>query len=99
MSKSKDMPTPQVIDYYNFYKVTPLFKNDLKKILKDVAYVDAKKYIDEIESKDIVPIAVLNEFIRKLSMLPYKVISPMMAVIENKENFVKYFEPMEKQHK
>ena len=95
--KSSEMPKPQVINYGQLYHISDLFVNDLKKVLADVAYVDAQKFfdiIDECENR-IIPIARLNELIAKLSTLPYRIVSQLMHVISNKENFVKYFVPLE----
>ena len=87
------MPEPQVLNYEIRYKVTPLFINDLKKVMADVAYVDAKKLFDKIdENKGILPAAMLNEFIRDISMFPYKYVSGLMAVIYDESKFGKYFE-------
>ena len=49
LSHSNDMPEPQVIQYYQTYRVTELFINDLKKTLGDMAYADTKPLIDKIE--------------------------------------------------
>ena len=89
------MPEPQTLDYNAFYRVTPLFINDLKLVMNNgnVAYVDAKKVFDKIKEFDgVFPSAILNEFIRDLGNFPYKVVSNIMRVIEQKDNFLKYFE-------
>ena len=89
------MPEPQVINYGQHYKVTNLFVNDLKKVLADVAYVDAQKFFNKITENDyVLPISAVNEMIRDLGNLPYKYVSAFMGVINNPENFVKYFEPL-----
>ena len=93
--KSNEMPEPQTLDYNAFYRVTPLFINDLKLVMNNgnVAYVDAKKVFDKIKEFDgVFPSAILNEFIRDLGNFPYKVVSNIMRVIEQKDNFLKYFE-------
>ena len=96
--KSTEMPEPQTLDYMKYYQITPLFISDLKKVLADVAFVDAKKYFDKIdEYHGIMCIAVLNEFIRDLGRLPYKVVCGLMNVINNNDNFIKYFAPMDVQ--
>ena len=95
IKKSSEMPEPQTLDYNTFYRITPLFINDLKFVMSNgnVAYVDAKRLFDKIkEHNGVFPAAVLNEFIRDLGSFPYKVVSNIMAVIDKKENFVKYFE-------
>ena len=95
MKKSSEMPEPQTLDYNTYYRVTPLFINDLKIVMNsgNVAYVDAKKLFDKIkEYNGLFPFAVLNEFIRDIGRFPYKVVSNLMEVIENKENFPRYFE-------
>lgn len=89
------MPEPQVLNYNAYYKVTQLFINDLKIVFNNgnVAYCDAKKMFDTIkEYNGIFPAAILNEFIRRLGNFPYKVVSMIMGVLENEENFGKYFE-------
>lgn len=94
--KSNEMPEPQVINYMKYYKITPLFINDLKKVLCELAFVDAKKYIDRaIENDSIMSIAILNEYIRDLANLPYKIVSTLMTIINDSEKFVKYFQPIE----
>lgn len=95
IQKSSEMPEPQVMNYAQHYRVTQLFVNDLKKVLADVAYVDAQKFFNKItENNYILPIASVNEMIRDLACLPYKYVSAFMTVINNKENFLKYFEPI-----
>lgn len=97
IAKSSEMPEPQVINYGQHYKLSDLFINDLKKVLADVAYVDAQKFFDKIDNTEnrIMPIAQVNELIRDLSYLPYKVVAQFMNVIKNKENFLRYFVPIE----
>lgn len=95
MKKSNEMPEPQVMNYDVFYKVTPMFINDLKIVMTNggVAYVDAKKIFDKItENKMILPSALLNELVRDLGRLPYKVVANLMQILEDKEKFSKYFE-------
>lgn len=95
IAKSSEMPEPQVVNYGEKYKITDLFINDLKKVLADLPYVEAKKFFDKIEEhKHVMFIAQLNEFIRDLSYLPYKIVGKLMVVINNKENFIKYFSPV-----
>lgn len=96
--KSTEMPEPQTLEYMKFYQITPLFVSDLKKVLADTAYVDAKKFFDRItECKSIMPIAMLNEFIRDLGNLPYKIVCNLMTVINDNNNFVRYFTPIDVQ--
>lgn len=93
---TSDMPLPQTITYEISYQVTDLFKRDLETILADVAYVDAMKYVKMIESHNSVfTAAVLNEFIRSLTLLPYKVVSPLMKILDDKEKFAKYFKQID----
>ena len=54
--------------------------------------------IDQAENR-IMPIAQINELIRDLSYLPYRVVTQLMGVINNKENFLKYFVPIDQQKK
>jgi len=97
IAKSSEMPEPQVINYGQHYKLSDLFINDLKKVLADVAYVDAQKFFDKIDNTEnrVMPIAQVNELIRDLSYLPYKVVAQFMNVIKSKENFLRYFVPIE----
>ena len=95
MKKSTEMPEPQTLDYNTYYRVTPLFINDLKIVMNNgnVAYVDAKRLFDKIkEYNGLFPSAILNEFIRDIGKFPYKVVSNIMEVIEKQENFHRYFE-------
>ena len=93
--KSSEMPDPQTMDYRQHYRVTSLFVNDLKKVLADVAYVDAQPFFKKIEEcNGIMCISAVNELIRSLGCLPYKYVNTIMRVINNSENFVKYFEPL-----
>jgi len=95
LSNSNDMPEPQVVQYYQTYRITDMFVRDLKTILGDMAYADTKQFIDRIEECGrIMPVAKLDEFIKDLSGLPYKIVSKLMSVIEKKDNFLKYFEPI-----
>ena len=89
---TSDMPLPQTIAYDNRYQVTDLFKKDLETILSDVAYVDAMKFFRVIDAHNSVfTAAILTEFLRSLTMLPYKVVSPLMKVLDDKDKFAKYF--------
>ena len=95
MAKSNEMPEPQVLNYELRYKVTPIFINDLKKVMADVAYVDAKRLFNKIDEHDgILPAATLNELIRDISMFPYKYVAPIMGVIYDETKFSKYFETL-----
>ena len=95
---TSDMPSPKTVTYETFYRVTQVFVNDLKTVLQDAAYADVKQFLDLIKSyNNILPIAVLNEFLNKLSTMPYKMVAPIMAVIENKDLFPKYFEDVTSQ--
>lgn len=92
---TSDMPTPPVIDYSTMYKVTPLFRNDLMRVIGNMAYCDVKKITNILdEHKNIMGSADLNDFINTLSNLPYRVIHPLMKIIEGPDNFSKYFEPI-----
>lgn len=89
---TSDMPLPQTIAYETRYQVTDLFKKDLEIILGDTAYVDAMKFFEIINvHNSVFTAAVLNEFLRSLAMLPYKTVSPLMKVLDDKEKFAKYF--------
>lgn len=96
MSKSTEMPEPKVLNYDLKYRISQLFINDLKKVLANVAYVDAIKMLDKIERNErIFTLAQLNEFILELSSFPYKDIVPLMAVLNQHGNFFKYFEEID----
>lgn len=100
MGKSSEMPRPEVIDYDVLYKITPLFVNDLKIVMGDVPYVDAVKLFNKIRKcKGIMTAASLNEFIREIGTYPFKYVSPIMNVINNKELFSKYFEQVVQEKK
>lgn len=95
LAKSSEMPEPQVINYAEHYRLTDMFINDLRKVLADVPYVEAQKFFQKIDAcQRIMPISQLNEFIRDISYLPYKVVAQIMGVIGNKDNFLKYFAPI-----
>lgn len=92
---TSDMPVPPVINYRESYIVTPLFKKDLAIVLSDTAYVDAIKFFDIIdEHNSVFPAAILHEFIESLKYLPYRVIAPMISILNNKDKFNKYFTPI-----
>ena len=94
--KSSDLKEVKTMNYDLFYRLTPVFINDLKKTLNDVAYVDAQKLLSKIETlHGIFPVAILNEFLADLRNLPYGIVSPLMAVINQKEYFVQYFEEID----
>lgn len=94
---TSDMPEPEVLTYENMYKVSNVFKNDLKIILDELPYVDAKKFYDVLASnKDVLPAAILSQFIRNLGLLPYKYVAPMMKALEKKEAFDVYFQLVKK---
>ena len=89
---TSEMPAPQIFNYEKSYKITDMFKNDLMSVLKELPYVEAKKFIDGLDLyKEAIPIAALNEFIRALGTIPYKYVSNFMRILEKKENFEKYF--------
>lgn len=89
---TEDMPQPEVLAYETTFQVSNVFVNDLKIILKDVAYADAKQYFDFLSHYNyVLPIAILNEFLKRLSDLPYKYVSKLFDIIQNKDLFPKYF--------
>lgn len=95
---TSDMPQPKTVTYEIFYRVTQVFINDLKTVLQDAAYADVKQFLDFLKNyNNILSTAVLNEFLNKLSSMPYRMVSPIMAVIENKDLFPKYFEDVTSQ--
>jgi hypothetical protein len=95
---TSDMPTPEVLDYEQVFKVSPIFVNDLKIVLQEVAYADAQPFFEFLKNYDyVLPVAVLNEFLRKLSTLPYKYVNQIFAIITNQELFGKYFELLQLQ--
>lgn len=92
---TSDMPQVHIFNYSSAYKITPIFVNDLKIVVGDMPYVEVKKIFDTIDKcNGVFSGAALNEFLYELSMLPYKTIMPLMKVIENKDKFGKYFEPV-----
>jgi hypothetical protein len=92
---TSDMPVPPVVDYNVMYKIQPVFRKDLITVIGNLAYCEVKKIKDILDSNnDILSTAQLNDFITTLSNLPYRVINPLMKVIENTENFNKYFSPI-----
>ena len=89
------MPEAKVLDYAKTYRATDLFINDLKKVMANVAYADAEKIFEMIESRNrILPAGILNELITKISLFPYKYVASIMAVIGRNDTFLKYFEPV-----
>lgn len=96
---TSDMPEPEVINYNTFYKVTPIFINDLHIVLGEVAYADAQKFFNMIASyNNILPVSAVNELLRMLSTMPYKYVAPLMNAVNVEENFKKYFEEMQLQN-
>lgn len=97
---TSDMPLPQTVAYDNKFLVTDTFKHDLELILGDTAYADAIKFFNMIESHNSVfTSAVLNEFIRSLTMLPYKTVLPLMKALDDKDKFIKYFKQLPENNK
>lgn len=89
------MAAPQILDYGVKYKITPTFRNDLKMLIKELAYVDAKNLLNVLDdNQNVLSASILNQFIRRLSLLPYKVIHPIMDIIDSgdKEKISKYFQ-------
>lgn len=81
---TSEMPAPQNIDYNIRYRLTDVFKEDLYTLLKELPYVEARKYMDIVEeSKGVMPIAILNGFLRSLANIPYKYIYRIMDVINS----------------
>ena len=94
---TSDMPVPPVVDYSIMYKIQPIFRNDLMTVIGGLAYCEVKKIKSVLDdNNDILSTAQLNDFIAMLSNLPYRVINPLMKVIEKTENFNKYFLPINK---
>lgn len=90
---TSDMPPVETLNYETYYKVSSVFINDLKIIMQDVAYADAKPYFDFLANYNyVLPIAVLQEFINMLGKMPFGTVAPLMDVINNKNLFSKYFE-------
>lgn len=92
---TSDMPPVQTLKYETYYKVSQIFINDLRLVMQDAAYADLKQFLDFLKSYNyILPVAMLNEFINRLATMPYRTVSPIMEVIENKNLFPKYFEEL-----
>ena len=92
---SSEMPIPETIDYGEMFQITPLFISDLKKVLADSPWIDAQRFFKKIEEYNcVMPNAILNEFIRDIANMPYKVVAGLMSVINKPEYFVKYFTPI-----
>lgn len=90
---TSDMPPAQTLKYETYYKVNQVFLNDLRTVLQDSPYAEVKKFLDFLHNYNyILPAAMLNEFLNRLAYMPYKTVSPIMVVIENKDLFPKYFE-------
>lgn len=90
---TSDMPPVQVLQYETYYRVSQVFVNDLRIVMQDAPYADVKPFFDFIKNYNyILPAAMLNEFLNKLAAMPFRVVSPIMEVIENKNLFPKYFE-------
>lgn len=89
---TSDMPPVETLNYDITYQVSNIFLNDLKLTIKDIAYADAKRYFDFLAYYNyVLPIAVLNEFLKMLANLPFKYVAPLFQVIQNKDLFAKYF--------
>jgi len=94
---SNEMPIPETLDYGEMFQITPLFISDLKKVLADSPWIEAQRFFRKIdEYGGVMPNAILNEFIRDIANMPYKVVAVLMSVINNPEYFVKYFTPVQK---
>lgn len=92
------MPVPQIMNYKAKYHVSDIFLHDLEIVLGDLAYADAVQYLDVIKQNNrVIYSALLNEYLASLSNLPYRIISPLMRALSVKENFLKYFEPIEEE--
>lgn len=90
---TSDMPQVETLSYETYYKVSPVFINDLKIIMQDVAYADAKPYFDFLANYNyVLPVAILQEYINMLGKMPFGTVAPIMDVINNKNLFPKYFE-------
>lgn len=90
---TSDMPQPEILNYETYYKVMPVFVHDLKIIMQDVAYADAKPFFDFLINYNyMLPAAILQEYINMLAKMPFNTVSPIMNVINNKNLFPKYFE-------
>lgn len=90
---TSDMPPVEILNYGQQYRVTKLFLNDLKITLQDAPYVEVRRFLDFLKNYNYsLPSAVLNEFLNQLAAMPYKMVSPIMDVIDNKKLFSKYFE-------
>lgn len=94
---TSEMPVPNTINYSQEFKVTPLFKSDLRIVLKDAPYIEVNKLFEFIDAyNSIFTSAILNEFLKSLASFPYSTIYPLMKAIEQKDNFGKYFELIKK---
>lgn len=90
---TSDMPPVQTVKYETFYRISQLFINDLKIVMQDAPYADVRQLFSFLENYNfILPAAILNEFLNKIASMPYRLVAPIMEVIENKNLFPKYFE-------
>lgn len=95
---TSDMAMPQTMNYSTKYKFTNTFRNDLKTLVKELPYFEAKRILSVLDdNNNVLTAAIFNQFLRMLGGLPYKYISPLMNIIEegDKEKLSRYFQKIE----
>ena len=90
-SGTSEMNKPQTMKYDQIFRVTELFKTD---IMNNLSYNNACDIIRMFEIyKNLIPVGVINEIIRRFRMMPAKEVMSIMNNIENGEKQKLYFYP------
>lgn len=89
------MPQPQIVDYEKYFKISELFKTNLNAALKNMPVEEVSDIIKIVENcNDVLPLAVMNETVQRISKMPYKYVKTFMRVIETNQSL--YFSPAAK---
>jgi hypothetical protein len=90
--KSSEMPEPKTMEYTQLYQISERFVHDLRICVADMPYNISYQYITFAENKSAgISVAELNEYIQKLSTLPFKYVEQLMRNCNSEEGQKIYF--------
>lgn len=93
LMSSDKMPAPTTVNYDQYFKITPLFIENINIALTNVDSADSLNIKETIEKNEgVLPIAIVNEIIHKVSKMPYRYAKTFMNVIETNQSL--YFVPV-----
>lgn len=86
MNNKDMMPEPLTVNYDQMLKLSQQFVDDAIAILHQLPYVEVHDMVDTImDSGYVLPVAVTNEIIQRISRNPYHMVKDFMHNVETNQ--------------